>query len=81
MTEDEKPVTKTEMHEGLSELRTSLSEQMRDIETAILKAFHGYAQGVAAQIQKLNGSEAATEIRLAALESRVLELETRRRSQ
>jgi acyl-homoserine lactone acylase PvdQ len=57
-----------------------MSEQMRDIETAMLRAFHGYAQGVSAQIQKLNGSEAATEIRLSALESRVLELETRRRN-
>jgi acyl-homoserine lactone acylase PvdQ len=57
-----------------------MSEQMRDIETAMLRAFHGYAQGVSAQIQKLNGSEAAAEIRLPALESRVLELETRRRN-
>jgi hypothetical protein len=39
-----------------------------------------YGQGVAAQSQKLNGSEAATEIRLSALESRVLDLETRRRN-
>jgi len=57
-----------------------MSEQMRDIETALLRAFQNDAQGVAAQIQKLNGSEAAAEIRLSALESRVLELETRRRN-
>ena len=86
MTEEDKPVTRRELQASLNDLQEridgkfeAMSEQMRDIETAILKAFHGYAQGVAAQIQKLNASEAATEIRLAALESRVLELETRRR--
>jgi two-component sensor histidine kinase len=64
--------------EELSELQSAMSEQMRDIETALLRAFQNYAQGVAAQIQKLTASDSATEIRMAALENRVLELETRR---
>jgi hypothetical protein len=76
MTEDDKPATRKD----LSDLRVALSGEMRDIETALLKAFHSYAQGVAAQIQKLNASDVASEIRLSALESRVLELETRRRN-
>ena len=95
MTEDDKPVTRAELKAELkelkaelkgeltgdfSDLRSAMSEQMRDIETALLRAFQNYAQGVAAQIQKLTASDSATEIRMAALENRVLELETRRRS-
>ena len=76
MTEDEKPATRKD----LNELRVALSEEMRDIETALLRAFHSYAQSDAAQHQKHTAFEAATEIRLSALESRVLELETRRRN-
>ena len=88
MTEDDKPATRADFNATRAEFKAEfkateerLSEQMRDIETALLRAFQNYAKGVAAQIQKLNGSEAATETRLSALESRVLELETRRRSQ
>jgi hypothetical protein len=72
--------TKTELKTELSDLKSAMSEQMRDIETALLRAFQNYAQGVAAQIQKLTASDSATEIRMAALENRVLELETRRRN-
>jgi hypothetical protein len=80
MTEDDKPVTRAEMKAELSHLQVVLSEQMRDIETALLRAFQNYAQSVTAQFQKLTTGEATTEIRLTALEGRVLELETRRRS-
>ena len=91
MSEDDKPVTRAEMEAALKELKgdlsgeisasqTAMSEQMRDIETALLRAFQSYAQGVAAQLQRLTGAEAAAEIRLSSLESRVLELETRRRN-
>ena len=80
MTEDDKPVTGAELKAELKELKAELFEQMRDIETALLRAFQNYAQGVAAQLQKLSGGEVATEIRLSSLESRVLELETRRRN-
>jgi hypothetical protein len=83
MTEDNAPVTRKDLSD--LELRIDkkfedMSEQMRDIETALLRAFQNYAQGVAAQIQKLTASDSATEIRMAALENRVLELETRRRN-
>ena len=80
MADENKPVTTNEMRVALSELREGLSEQMRDIETSLLRAFHSYAQSDAAQHQKHTAYEAATEIRLSALESRVLELETRRRN-
>jgi hypothetical protein len=80
MTEDDKPATKEELRLALSELQTAMSEQMRDLEPSLLRAFQNYAQGVSAQFQKLTASDGATEIRLTALEGRVLELETRRRS-
>jgi hypothetical protein len=80
MIEDDKPVTQAQLQGALSEMQSALSEQMRDIETAMLKAFHSYAQGVSAQFQKLTAGDSSAEIRLSALESRVLELETRRRS-
>jgi hypothetical protein len=61
MTEDDKPVTKEELRSALSELQTAMSEQMRDIETSLLRAFQNYAQGVSAQFQKLTASDGATE--------------------
>ena len=70
MTEDDKPATRADFNATRAEFKAELkateerlSEQMRDIETALLRAFQNYAKGVAAQIQKLNGSEAATETR------------------
>ena len=87
MTEDDKPATKADVQACRTELKADLqaseerlSERMQDIETALLRAFQNYAQGVTAQFQKLNTADATTEIRLTALEGRVLELETRRRS-
>ena len=55
----------------------SLTETMRDIETKMLTAFHGYAKGTGAGIQRTEISESANAARIEALESRVLELETR----
>ena len=87
MSGDDKPVTRKDLTDGLTSLETriqgrfeEMSEQMRDIETAILKAMHGYAQSINAQAQRLSVSDAATQVRLSALEDRVLELETRRRN-
>src|SRR4029077_2888218 len=73
MAEDNRPATTNDLNEleaRIDKKFEDMSEQMRDIETALLRAFQNYAHGVAAQIQKLNGSEAAAEIRLTALESR-----------
>ena len=82
MPENQEPITRkdlTILEAKIDKKFEDISEQMRDIETALLRAFQNYAQGVAAQIQKLTASDSATEIRMAALENRVLELETRRR--
>jgi hypothetical protein len=87
MTESDKPATRADL-EALrvdvnAQIKASeerLSERMHDIETALLRAFQHYATGVTAQFQRLNVSDQTTEVRLSALESRVLDLETRPRS-
>jgi prefoldin subunit 5 len=56
MTEDDAPVTRKILKKEIDDLESridkkfeDMSEQMRDIETALLRAFQNYAQGVAAQ--------------------------------
>ena len=66
-----------EMEHELHHFADSLTEMMRDIETKMLTAFHGYAKGTGARIQRTEISEAANAARIEALEDRVLELETR----
>jgi len=65
------------MEQELRHFADSMTEMMRDTETKMLTAFHGYAKGTAARIQRTEISEAANAARIEALESRVLELETR----
>jgi hypothetical protein len=92
--DDDRPVTRRDLNElkqelkqefrqeleqGLRHFADSLTEMMRDIETKMLTAFHGYAKGTGARIQRTEISEAANAARIEALESRVLELETRQR--
>ena len=66
-----------EMEHQFRHFADSLTEMMRDIETKMLTAFHGYAKGTGARLQRTEISEAANAARIEALESRVLELETR----
>ena len=80
MTEDDKPATRADLKAEIKASEERLSEKMRDIETSLLRAFQHYAVGVTAQFQRLNVSDQTTEVRLSALESRVLDLETRPRS-
>ena len=54
-----------------------ITELIRDTETKLLTAFHGYAKGTSARLQRVEISESANAARIEALESRVLELETR----
>jgi len=67
-------VTKKDLAEAVEQL----TELIRDVETSLLTAFHGYGKGQAARMHVLEVSDAATAQRLAALEERVLNLETRR---
>jgi len=54
-------------------------EAMRDVQTEILKGIEAFARGNFARMHRLETSDAATTERLAALEERVLMLETRQR--
>jgi hypothetical protein len=65
------------IHQAVKEVTDSMTELIRDTETKMLTAFHGYAKGTAARIQRTEISESANAARIEALESRVLELETR----
>jgi len=71
---DSDPITKKD----LQELKDSLTELVRDVETSMLTAFHGYAKGQAGRMAALEVGDAAVKQRLDALELRVLSLETRR---
>lgn len=57
-----------------------LTELIRDFETKLLTAFHSYGKGQAARMHLLEVADSTTSVRLAALEERVLNLETRRGS-
>ena len=61
-----------------SRLVDELTELIRDVETKLLTSFHGYGKGQAARMHSLEVSDSDFATRLAALEERVLNLETRR---
>jgi hypothetical protein len=68
----------TKLDAKLESLGDRLTELIRDVETQLLTSFHGYGKGQAARMHLLEVSDSATAQRLAALEERVLNLETRR---
>ncbi len=84
--DDKAPVTRRELKEELgalkkelkNELKDEVTELIRDVETSLLTAFHGYGKGQALRMHVLEVGDAAVNQRLAALEERVLNLETRR---
>jgi hypothetical protein len=53
-------------------------EFARDIETSLLTAFHGHAKGQTARLHTTEVTTADLSTRMAALEERMLNLETRR---
>jgi hypothetical protein len=55
-----------------------LTEFIRDVETRLLTSFHGYGKGQSARMHVLEVTDSATAQRLAALEERILNLETHR---
>ncbi len=62
----------------LDALREELKEFSRGIETNLLTAFHGYGKGQQARMHTIEITEADFKLRLAAIEERVLALESRR---
>lgn len=88
MSDDQRPVTLAEFKAGQAALKAELKAEltqelesfMRQVETNILTAFHGYARGVSTRLHTLDISEQDVRSRLGILEDRVLALETRRHS-
>jgi hypothetical protein len=83
------PATKKDLQESEARLRGEiaqmetrmvdrLTELVRDVETSLLTAFHGYGKGQSSRMHLLEVADTTFAQRLAALEDRVLNLETRR---
>ena len=64
-----------------SRLEDRLLGRMRDMETALLTAFHSYSRGVSVRFKKIEADvtniDTATTARLAAIEDRLMEVERR----
>jgi hypothetical protein len=54
------------------------AQQARDIETNLLRAYHGSGSGIQTEQRRLDANDRAILDRLSALEERVLNLQTRR---
>lgn len=70
----------------VNDLGDELKEFSRDVETKLLTAFHGYGRGQASRMHELEQNEHMADVRhrdmqlrMAALEDRMLNLETHRR--
>jgi hypothetical protein len=84
MREEHRPVTLAEFKAGKQEFKDDVGQMkaeiegfMRQIETNILTAFHGYARGVSTHLHTLDVGDQDLRLRLNVLEDRVLALETR----
>ena len=93
MTPEDRPATLRELTTAVAaaEQRTAealaaaeerivdrLTEVMRDMQTEILKGLQAFAKGNFARFNSLESNQTDINIRLAALEERVMYLETRR---
>jgi hypothetical protein len=79
---DQQPATKQDVQESETRLTTTI----REVETNLLRAFHGYAERVDLRLRRLETAEAFSAERVAALEAgglwadlqrRIIELERR----
>ncbi len=74
MPEDSRPATKQdiqELREQMGEIRTQLVEQMRDMQTEVLRAFHDWARPVEIKLRAIPPLDE----RLGLIEERVSRLE------
>ena len=89
MNDANQPATKQDIREAVETLTASIQaaiqtaeeraqEFTRGIETNLLTAFHGHAKGQTARLHTAETTTHDMGIRMAALEERVLNLETRR---
>ena len=74
---------KTELRADLAALEERITERLtefaRNIETRLLTAFHGYGRGQSSRLHTVEAGHQDLGLRVAALEDRVLALETRPR--
>ncbi len=61
----------------LADLKTELIEAMRDSQSAVLRAFYGFAETVQDRSKERDETEANLRRRMTTLESRILEVEKR----
>jgi hypothetical protein len=69
---------KAEMTELKTELKNELVEMMRDIETNLLTAFHGYSRSNGVRLSGMEVTDRELRLRMDELETRMLNLELRR---
>ena len=78
---DDQPVTRGELRVELAQLKEQVTDEltatMRQIETNLLTAFHGYARGEQAHMHTLDTADQDLRIRVSALEDRILNIEAR----
>jgi hypothetical protein len=70
---------KKETADAIAAAKNDTIEAMREMQTEILRGIEAFARGNFARMHRLETSDAATVEQLAALEERVLRLETRQR--
>jgi len=66
------------LREEITAAEERAQEFARNIETNLLSAFHSYARGQTARLHSVETTNADLAIRIAALEDRMLNVETRR---
>jgi hypothetical protein len=71
--------TASELKNTIEHSQAQTIEAMRDMQTEILKGIEAFARGNFARMHRLETSDADTNTRIAALEERVLMIETRQR--
>jgi hypothetical protein len=75
---EDRPATLRDLNAVEQRIVDRLTEVMRDMQTEILKGLQAFAKGNFARFNSLESNQTDINIRMAALEERVMYLETRR---
>ena len=78
ITPEDRPATQRDLAAAEQRTVDRLTEVMRDMQTEILKGLASFAKGNFARFHSIESTQSDVNIRLAALEERVMYLETRR---
>ena len=68
---------RAEIRNDMTELRAGLTEQMRDMQTEMLRAFYSYAQRADAKLKEGEIADFTIRQRVTVVESRLTEIEKR----